>query len=72
MILAAIKTPKTDKSLAEDLKVQIGQIRAWLKIAVGEGKVIKPPMDENCKCEQRSVNRETKVREQHPERLELS
>ena len=40
-ILQQLKQPKDDKSLAESLEVQIGQIRAWLKRAVAEGKVKK-------------------------------
>lgn len=40
-ILKQLKQPKDDKSLAESLEVQIGQMRAWLKRAVAEGKVKK-------------------------------
>ena len=41
LILQQLKQPKDDKSLAESLEVQIGQMRAWLKRAVAEGKVKK-------------------------------
>ena len=41
IILANLTTPKTHKSLAKDLDVKIGQMSAWLKIALAEGKVIK-------------------------------
>lgn len=41
LILNSLKIPKTDKDLATDLEVQVGQIKAWLKMAVSEGKVIK-------------------------------
>ena len=40
-ILQQLKQPQDDKSLAQSLEVQIGQMRAWLKRAVAEGKVKK-------------------------------
>ena len=40
-ILPYLEQPKDDKFLAECLDVQVGQMRAWLKRAVKEGKVIK-------------------------------
>lgn len=41
LILQKLETPKNDKSLAELLEVQLGQMRAWLKKAVSEGKIKK-------------------------------
>lgn len=41
LILQQLKQPQNDKYLAQSLEVQIGQIRAWLKRAVKEGKVKK-------------------------------
>ena len=40
-ILQSLDTPKNDKTLAESLDVQIGQMRIWLKRAVKEGKINK-------------------------------
>ncbi|MGK7877606.1 MAG: DNA-processing protein DprA [Xenococcaceae cyanobacterium] len=40
-ILQHLEQPKDDKSLAECLDIQVGQMRAWLKRAVEEGKVKK-------------------------------
>lgn len=40
-ILQNLETPKDDKSLAESLEIQVGQMRAWLKRAVAEGKIRK-------------------------------
>ena len=40
-ILKNLNKPKDDKSLAESLEVQVGQMRAWLKKAVAEGKIKK-------------------------------
>ncbi|WP_377477886.1 MAG: DNA-processing protein DprA [Microcoleus anatoxicus] len=40
-ILSHLEQPLDDKSIAELLDVQIGQMRLWLKKAVAEGKVIK-------------------------------
>ncbi|MEG4274480.1 MULTISPECIES: DNA-processing protein DprA [unclassified Microcoleus] len=41
LILSNLEQPLDDKSLAELLDVQIGQMRLWLKRAVAEGKAIK-------------------------------
>jgi hypothetical protein len=41
LILSNLEQPLDDKSLAELLDVQIGQMRVWLKRAVAEGKAIK-------------------------------
>ena len=41
LILQNLKQPKDDKSLATSLDVQVGQMRAWLKKAVAEGKIKK-------------------------------
>jgi predicted Rossmann fold nucleotide-binding protein DprA/Smf involved in DNA uptake len=41
LILSHLDRPLDDKSLAEILDVQIGQMRQWLKRAVAEGKAIK-------------------------------
>ncbi|MEG3900636.1 DNA-processing protein DprA [Microcoleus sp. B4-C5] len=41
LILSNLEQPLDDKSLAEILDVQIGQMRLWLKRAVAEGKAIK-------------------------------
>jgi predicted Rossmann fold nucleotide-binding protein DprA/Smf involved in DNA uptake len=41
LILEQLEQPIDDKSLAEVLEVQVGQLRQWLKKAVDEGKVIK-------------------------------
>lgn len=41
LILNQLEQPKDHRSLAESLDVQIGQMQAWLKQAVAEGKVIK-------------------------------
>ncbi|MFB8791943.1 MAG: DNA-processing protein DprA [Potamolinea sp.] len=40
-ILKQLEQPKDDKSLAEGLDIQLGQMRNWLKRAVNEGKVRK-------------------------------
>lgn len=40
-ILRNLETPKNDKYLAESLEIQLGQMRAWLKRAVKEGKIKK-------------------------------
>ncbi len=40
-ILKNLNKPKDDKSLAKSLEVQVGQMRAWLKKAVAEGKIKK-------------------------------
>lgn len=40
-ILSHLEKPLDDKSIAEILDVQIGQMRLWLKRAVAEGKAIK-------------------------------
>ena len=41
LILQNLKQPTDDKSLARSLEVQVGQMRAWLKKAVEQGKVKK-------------------------------
>jgi predicted Rossmann fold nucleotide-binding protein DprA/Smf involved in DNA uptake len=41
LILSHLEQPLDDKSIAEVLDVQIGQMRLWLKRAVAEGKAIK-------------------------------
>ena len=41
LILSHLDRPLDDKSLAELLDIQIGQMRLWLKKAVAEGKAIK-------------------------------
>jgi predicted Rossmann fold nucleotide-binding protein DprA/Smf involved in DNA uptake len=41
LMLDYLKEPKDEKSLAQKLDLQIGQLRIWLKKAVSEGKVIK-------------------------------
>jgi predicted Rossmann fold nucleotide-binding protein DprA/Smf involved in DNA uptake len=41
LILSNLEQPLDDKSIAELLDVQIGQMRLWLKRAVAEGKAIK-------------------------------
>ena len=41
LILSHLEQPLDDKSLAEILDVQIGQMRLWLQRAVAEGKAIK-------------------------------
>ncbi|MCY7384313.1 MAG: DNA-protecting protein DprA [Microcoleus sp. CAN_BIN18] len=41
LILSHLDRPLDDKSLAELLDIQIGQMRLWLKRAVAEGKAIK-------------------------------
>ncbi|MCT7995377.1 DNA-processing protein DprA [Laspinema olomoucense] len=41
LIVEQLEQPKDEKSLAEVLEVQVGQLRQWLKKAVDEGKVIK-------------------------------
>ena len=40
-ILQQLEQPKDENSLAKYLDVKVGQMRAWLKRAVKEGKVIK-------------------------------
>lgn len=40
-ILKNLQIPKDEKSLAKSLEVQVGQMRAWLKKAVEEGKIKK-------------------------------
>ncbi|MEC4893933.1 MAG: DNA-processing protein DprA [Oscillatoria sp. PMC 1051.18] len=40
-ILEKLEQPLDDKTLADSLDVQVGQMRIWLKQAVAEGKVIK-------------------------------
>ena len=41
LILQKLETPKNDRLLAESLEVQLGQMRAWLKKALSEGKIKK-------------------------------
>jgi predicted Rossmann fold nucleotide-binding protein DprA/Smf involved in DNA uptake len=41
LILDHLKEPQDEKSLAQKLDLQIGQMRIWLRKAVSEGKVIK-------------------------------
>lgn len=41
LILSNLEQPLDDKSIAELLDIQIGQMRLWLKRAVAEGKAIK-------------------------------
>lgn len=41
LIISCLEQPLDDKSIAESLDVQLGQMRAWLKRAVAEGKIEK-------------------------------